>query len=192
MLETDPRGFYRILGIAANASSQEIKAAYKKKALELHPDRNSSPSALEGFKLVKEAYENLIDPELRGKYDTSGFTKSNRHSFTVNTAVEPVMCQNCQVVSAQPRYVVFFKTVSFLFYSKITPIQGVFCSDCARNKSIASTAITVLLGWWAFPWGLIYSMKSIGNNIIGGIKAVSSECSSNHPTSDSFQCSGKT
>lgn len=64
--------YYQILGITKGASDSEIKAAYRKKALEWHPDRNKSPQASEKFKEVTKAYEVLSDSQKRQTYDQYG------------------------------------------------------------------------------------------------------------------------
>ena len=67
------RDFYDILGIARNASDDDIKKAYRKLAMKYHPDRNpGSQEAEEKFKEVKEAYEMLSDPQKRAAYDQYG------------------------------------------------------------------------------------------------------------------------
>jgi len=66
------RCYYETLEIDRSASSQEIKAAYRKKALEFHPDRNSDHHAEENFKEASEAYEVLSDPQKREVYDQFG------------------------------------------------------------------------------------------------------------------------
>ena len=65
--------YYQLLGVSREAGSEEIKKAYRKLALEYHPDRNQgSKEAEERFKEVTEAYEVLRDSEKRAMYDRYG------------------------------------------------------------------------------------------------------------------------
>ncbi len=66
------KDFYEILGVSRNASEAEIKRAYRKLALQWHPDRNKSAEAHEKFKEINKAYEVLSDPKKRQMYDQYG------------------------------------------------------------------------------------------------------------------------
>ena len=65
--------FYDILGVSKGASASEIKKAYRKKAIEYHPDKNpGDTTAEENFKKAAEAYEVLSDPDKKARYDQFG------------------------------------------------------------------------------------------------------------------------
>src|SRR4030043_2262674 len=66
------RDYYEALGVSKSASKEEIKDAYRKLALQYHPDRNKSPDAEEKFKEISEAYAVLSDDGKRQQYDTLG------------------------------------------------------------------------------------------------------------------------
>ncbi len=69
---TTQRDYYDILGLKKGASESEIKSAYRKMALQYHPDRNKSADAEEKFKEVNEAYQVLSDEKKRQAYDQFG------------------------------------------------------------------------------------------------------------------------
>jgi len=64
------RDFYDILGVTKSASAEEIKKAYRKKAIQFHPDKNPGDNAAEDkFKEAAEAYEILSNVEKKQRYD---------------------------------------------------------------------------------------------------------------------------
>jgi hypothetical protein len=86
-LEVQQRGpnYYQKLGITRSSSPLEIKRAYKKLSLQLHPDKNPSPDAPAQFDAVKQAYDVLMDMELRevyNKFGHEGIQQNKRYSET--------------------------------------------------------------------------------------------------------------
>jgi curved DNA-binding protein len=69
----DYKDYYKILGVARGTSAKEIKGAYRKLAMQFHPDRNPGDrQAEERFKEINEAYQVLSDPQKRARYDQLG------------------------------------------------------------------------------------------------------------------------
>ena len=168
MAGRDQEGFYAILEVAHNASYDEIKNAYRRRAMELHPDRNSSSTATIDFQLLGLAYAVLSDPIKRASYDTEDI-KVDRQNKTEAPAASPspISCSCCGKVSAQPRYVIFYEVKSFVFFCYRSTIQGIFCTLCANKKSMAASATTWALGWWSIS-GFVYSIHAILINLLGG------------------------
>ena len=70
----EKRDYYEVLGVGKNATDEEIKRAYRKKAKECHPDLHpDDKEAVERFKELNEANEVLSDPDKRARYDQYGF-----------------------------------------------------------------------------------------------------------------------
>ena len=80
--------YYTLLGVAKDASADEIRKAYRKMAMQYHPDRNQgSKAAEEKFKQISEAYAVLTDPAKRKTYDTVG----SADAFAQNHSTEDIL-----------------------------------------------------------------------------------------------------
>jgi len=67
--------YYDTLGVPRDATADQIKKAFRERALESHPDRNpDNPAAEEKFKKINEAYSTLSDPAKKNRYDVGGYT----------------------------------------------------------------------------------------------------------------------
>lgn len=71
-MATQQKDFYEVLGVSRTATPEEIKKAFRKLAMQYHPDRNREPGAEDRFKEINQAFEVLSDPEKRAAYDRFG------------------------------------------------------------------------------------------------------------------------
>jgi molecular chaperone DnaJ len=76
-MATQQTDYYETLGVARTASADDIKRAFRRLAMEFHPDRNKQPHAEARFKAINEAYEVLSDPDKRAAYDRFGVAGLN-------------------------------------------------------------------------------------------------------------------
>src|SRR5213593_1992519 len=81
-MATEKRDYYEVLGVGRSANDEEVKRAYRKLAVQFHPDKNpDDPHAEEKFKELGEAYDVLSDEQKRAAYDRYGHA-----AFTQGTA----------------------------------------------------------------------------------------------------------
>ncbi|KAL7711999.1 J domain-containing protein [Entamoeba marina] len=90
----DATDFYAILGLGHGASSEAIKKAYKKLALQYHPDKSSSPDAQTNFQLITNAYNFLICPKKKRVYDMYGYSVF-KHPLFLRYAGTSLMIISC-------------------------------------------------------------------------------------------------
>ena len=72
-----PVDYYETLGVERGANDEQIRRAFRRKAMEFHPDRNKTPGAEDQFKEINEAYQVLSDQEKRARYDRFGHAGVN-------------------------------------------------------------------------------------------------------------------
>lgn len=77
--------YYEVLSVNKGTTVIEIKRAYRKLALQLHPDKNYAPGAIEAFKSIANAADVLTDPDKRKQYDLFGSDGSRLSHNTCNT-----------------------------------------------------------------------------------------------------------
>ena len=164
MSDKDPKGYYASLGLDSDATDEQIKAFYRRSAMDLHPDRNLERDTTEQFQFLNEAYEVLSDPVARSAYDAA----IEEDDPLASQAPAPIRCSRCDKISAQPRIVIFKTVMSFVLVTLRKPKSGIYCSDCAKKESVKASVITWLLGWWGVPWGPVYTVQVLLSNMFGG------------------------
>lgn len=177
MDHSDPLGLYRALGLSPTATADEIAVAFRKRSKETHPDTSGRESA-EEFVQVSAAYEVLGDPARREKYDRSSWEpfkrdveaqkgreqKSEFHGDWGQIRIDPICCDFCGKVTAQPRYLTFSILISLVVWAHVERASGIFCVRCARLKGVLYSLITMVTGWWLIPGGPYYTVLTILQN----------------------------
>ncbi len=153
--DDDPRGHYRALGLAPNATQAQISHAYREWAKAYHPDKSGSQDA-RAFHRIKEAYDTLRDEGLRVRYDAE-------QPADANDAPEAARCCVCAMIPAQPRYCIFHRVSSAILRCRIDRPQGIYCPRCAASQSLRWSAISSLIGWWSVA-GMIRTPVALWHN----------------------------
>ena len=173
MSRSSPRdylGYYDTLGVKLGATAQEIKAAYRSRAMELHPDRNPGRDTTADFQGLQQAYDVLSGSRSRAEYDAESEIEESLEEAAGQGAPlhhSPIYCSRCNAVSAQPRYRVFYTVHSWFWGSKKQPTQGVFCGECEFRVGARAQAITLVAGWWNLV-GFFWTLGAIWDNFGGG------------------------
>src|SRR5215211_3315080 len=106
-MTTQQGDYYATLGLDRNASPEDVKRAFRRLAMQYHPDRNKEPEAEQKFKEINQAYEILSDPDKRAAYDRfghagvsggmggAGFEGTNFGGFGAEAGSKPERCPSC-------------------------------------------------------------------------------------------------
>lgn len=179
----DYKGYYAILGVQPSATAALIRAAYRVRAMELHPDRNADAEATAQTQKLNEAYEVLGNETTRAAYDracraqdaaTATAEEAATTDATTGAAAEerstgptPVTCVRCGALTAQPRFREYITVTSWLVSSRKNTERGIYCSRCERRKAVTATGITAVVGWWSF-YGFFWTLEALVKNLLVG------------------------
>lgn len=166
--------YYEVLGVDQNATQTEIRHAYLELVKNHHPDRNPGDveSATKTMQLINEAYSVLKDPVKRLEYDMSLTLSSAAGSEPVGEEfyIPECRCERCGKLDSSVRATIFLWVLSLLVVTFRRGWGGVLCSRCRLKYSVLFNLEVCLLGWWGFPWGVIFSIDALVRNSIGGIQ----------------------
>ena len=166
---------YRVLGVPPSATSSEIKTAYRRLAKQYHPDVNPSTEAAKRMAEINHAYSILSDPARKAAYDAGlGFAEESEKEEFVESVeyaeafIRDVRCQGCGRFDHTLRVVAFPYVISIIIMSFKRFEAGIFCHYCRSAKSAKCAAISLLFGWWGFPFGIFWTLESLVVNFLRG------------------------
>jgi len=176
--------YYNILGVSQTATRQEIKKAYRGLIQKYHPDKNpNDPKALEYTKLLNEAYSVLINPLKRKEYDNllslrnayqeqRDYTQRTEATAEARTEaaaeVRHYKCEKCGRQDSSLRVSIFLGVLSLFVVTYKKAYAYILCAKCRIKYSLLFNLEVFLLGWWGFPWGPVYSIEALFENMKGG------------------------
>ncbi|CAI7732252.1 unnamed protein product [Closterium sp. NIES-54] len=140
------RDLYEVLGVAREATDDEIKSAYKKLALRFHPDKNANdPEATDKFKEVAFAYSILSDPDKRHQYTIRGFDAVNMEDMddsldlsglsTFNTAMVALFSKLGVPIKTSVSQVVLEEALSGTVTPRTLPLGGSISDRVEKQKA---------------------------------------------------------
>jgi len=136
--------YYKILGVAENASDEEIKKAYRTKALQYHPDKNQGNAAAEEmFKKINEAYSVLSDTKKRADYDTGSSSSQQYRSYTHTYARQNPFVYNPFAEDNDEDDTVFGTRYSWTFYGPSEQES----EPASRHRGLSALAAGIVYTW---------------------------------------------
>ena len=135
--------YYEVLGVSKTATDEEIKKAYRAKALQYHPDKNQGNAAAEEmFKKINEAYSVLSDSKKRTDYDIGG-TASQQYGTYTQYARQNPFTYNPFAQESEDDDTMFGKSYSWTFYN--SPEQE--AEPVSRRRGLVALVVGILYLW---------------------------------------------
>jgi hypothetical protein len=153
---TSEKDYYTILGVYREASNETIRKAYRRLALQHHPDRNRSPDAEERFKEISEAYSVLSDEGKRSLYDYYlSYLDMLRHLEWEKHHKENIRITKGLIFYTFIAWLLAFGSTSIGFYFFNSNQSGSIVAGLVLSSVFVATMIT-MRKWRALEWiGLI-------------------------------------
>lgn len=163
----DFKGYYQLLGVPRAATAAEIKAAYRSRAMELHPDRNIGRDTTPEFQALQEAYAVLSNDKSREQYDADcAVSGVSDRQETQSEPIPAVYCDGCGCITGQPRFKVYYYVVGVIYYAYKKPVQGIFCAKCDLKLAVKTTLCTATVGWWGI-WSFFWTLHALYTHLFG-------------------------
>lgn len=159
----DPLGYYKILGVAPNASESEIKQSYRDLAKLWHPDHNASNEAMERFQQLSVAYDVLKDGRKRLEYNLLAMAYHQGNFPDANT-LKSYKTQSGKE-DANLRAVNVIKLTGKLWKYKKSTAKEVCAYPEAVRLEFRTSLHNWLLGWW-HPQAFFQNLKALGYNFL--------------------------
>lgn len=156
--------YYEALGVSPEIDHEALRAAYRARMKEFHPDRNKAPEASARFQEVQQAYEVLGDPEVRARYDAW-----TRQPVTTPPPEEffPVLtCEQCGLKTPHLRVVLIHWVWSALLFTRHGHTPKLLCPSCAHNQLAVASVKAGVLGWWGVPFGPLLTPVTLWKNLV--------------------------